>query len=312
MPSKELPQASREPGSSKAQEGQPSRVETTVEAGASIDRSARVVNGIGKLLKRASSGASLRTASLLRMGSLLIALGAGTAGTLREAQASRIQYPDVGGIDLPEGEEIAVHPDQRLAEAQKFLEAARVELEHLQEQEEMLRGHEENPDEAFILRRKLQDNLRRQEFLISRIAQKEALVDQLSQTLIDEEAQRVERLGNRSEHAQTHGREERARKLSERASIRLYGTANAQVDAYMASVGIREEGRRIMLLDEAGDMRAFDIAPGMQPDGFYLDERKDALTIVFESPVGYYGFFLKDGRLYQHGACTEDGDPLSP
>jgi hypothetical protein len=218
----------------------------------------------------------------------------------------------VGGIDLPEGEEIAVYPDQRLEEAQKFLEAARVELEHLQEREEMLRGQEENPDEAFILNQRLRENLRRQEYLISHIAEKEALVDQLSQALIDAETEHVEKLGKRSERALAHGKEDRAQRLAHKASIRLYGTANAQMDAYMASIGIREEGRRIMFLDEAGATRVFDIAPGMQPDGFYRDERKDTLTIVFESPVGYYGFFLKDGRLYQHGACTEEGEPLYP
>ncbi|GEM_PF-6284767 len=286
--------------------------ETSVQVEQDIDRSARVVSGIGTLLKRASSGASLRTASLLRIGSVLIALGAGTAGTLREAHAGTIHYPDVGGIDMPEGGTIDIYPDQRLEAAQDFLQQARAELTHLQEQEESLRGYEENPDVAYKMRQHLRENLRRQQHLISTIAQKEALVDQLSQTLEDQEIDRVEGLMERASELREKGRVERAETLEEKASVHLYRTANAEIDVYMASIGIREEGRRIAMYDEAGTLQVFAITPGLQPNGFYRDTRHDTFTIVLKSPTNYYGFFLKEGRLYAHGACTEQGRSLNP
>ncbi|HBK33907.1 TPA: hypothetical protein DEP34_04830 [Candidatus Uhrbacteria bacterium] len=286
--------------------------ETSTQVEQDIDRCTRVVSGMKTLLERASSGASLRTASLLRIGSLLIALGAGTAGSLREAHADTIHYPDVGGIDIPEGGTIDIYPDQRLEAAQDFLQQARSELIHLQEQEESLRGHEENPDVAYVMRQRLRENLRRQQHLISMIVQKEALVDQLSQTLEDQEIERVEGLMERAQTLREKGRGERAEILEEKASIRLYGTANTEIDVYMASIGVREEGRKIAMYDEAGTFQVFVIAPGLQPNGFYRDARHDTFTIVLKSPTNYYGFFLKEGKLYAHGVCTEQGRPLHP
>lgn len=273
--------------------------------------SQRVVRGIETLLTRASSGASLRTASLLRIGGVLIALAAGIAGSLRDARAEEIHYPEVGGIHLPQGEVIPIYPDQRLESAQKFLEEARKELASLQRQETSLRASQKNPDVAYEMGRRLRANLSKQEHLISRMAEREALVDQLSQTLENQDAERVEGSLEQSHTLREKGKIKRAETLEEQASVRLYGTANGEIDAYMASIGIREEGRRIAMYDEAENIQVFTIDPGLRVDGFYQDKHHDTFTIVLKSPTHYYGFFLKEGKLYAHGACTENGRLLT-
>jgi len=274
--------------------------------------SQRVVRGIETLLTRASSGASLRTASLLRIGGVLIALAAGIVGSLRDARAEEIHYPEVGGIHLPQGEIIPIYPDQRLESAQKFLEEARKELTSLQRQETSLRASQKNSDVAYEMGRRLRVNLSRQQNLISRMAEREALVDQLSQTLENQDAERVGGLLEQSQGLREKGKIKKAEKLEEQASVRLYGTANGEMDVYMASIGIREAGRRIAIPDEAGNIQVFTIDPGLQVNGFYQDKHEDTFTIVLKTPANnYYGFFLKEGKLYAHGACTESGRSLT-
>ncbi|HBK34605.1 hypothetical protein A2239_03360 [Candidatus Uhrbacteria bacterium RIFOXYA2_FULL_40_9] len=241
----------------------------------------------------------------LRFGALLI----GISTALPHSAEARMVYSQEGGLvsDAPGEEALAVTPEARIEQLNERLAEAEKELQRLQKKEESLEHRTSEsitPEQA----RELRQVRREKEHLENKIQADQLMREELASRLDDRAYEQLDRSLTKVAEAKAEGRLGRAERLERVVSLRVYERASAEMETYMASIGIQESGRRIIVPGVMGELQPVEIVPGFVPDGFYRDERKDTFTIVFRATDGsYYGLYFKNGKMYKTGQCQEYG-----
>lgn len=265
-----------------------------------------------KLTEKASVTKSPRARRALRLGVLMLGLLGGGEGLFSSpAEAKTVDARINMGLHSPEHEtgEIPIHPDQRIEVAQSQLAELRREFDQLDEMERRMSVSEASGKAHHSTLQRLAETRARMASLAQMIAEKEALIESLSEEIYKEEAARINRLMQRAEKAYLKGKDEKGARLEHRASIQLFDTAIPSMAAYMASIGIREQGRTFCARDSFDRWQTFEMSPGFNPSGFFLDKRKDEFRMVFEGVDGsHYGFVFKHGHLVDHGPSDSRGE----
>ena len=243
----------------------------------------------------------------MRYGALLVGL---TAAVVPKAEA-RVTFPQEGGwiYETKGGEEAP--PVTLEARIEHLNEQIAVDTERLEELQEDI-VHLERRVSANQ-RREDQQKLRGMEREIKkldlRLQNNSLLKEELASRLDDKAYQQLDRVLWKAAQARAEGKLAKAERLEKKVSINLYDRATTRIDQYMASIGIRESGRTIIVQGVMGGEQPIEIAPGYEPDGFYLDERHDTFMIVLHATDGtYLGLSFEEGKLARTGACEEYGD----